>query len=289
MNRRKNTGRRAARGVKPDSRKNKTGAPGKELKGKPQSKKEEKVASAPKRDDGAVRLNRFIANAGVCSRREAEKFITAGVVSINGKIVTDLSTQVKPNDDVLFNGASLNPQRKVYVLLNKPKDYVISSDDPYAVKKVADLVAKACRERIFPVGRIDRTTTGLLLFSNDGDLAEKLTSPKSTKKKIYQVTLDKNVQKEHLEEFVNGIELEDGKAFADEVGYVEQDDKRVIGIEIHSAKNRLVCRMFEHFGYKVRKLDRVYYAGLTKKNLPRGKYRHLSHQEVIMLKRGLYD
>jgi len=240
------------------------------------------------KDDEGIRLNRYIANAGVCSRRDAEQYITAGVISINGKIVTELATKVHYGDVVKFNNAPLMPERKTYILLNKPKDYVTTTDDPHAAKTVMDLIGPASKYRVYPVGRLDRSTTGLLLLTNDGDLAEHLCHPRYNKQKIYQVTLDRNVAPEDIEKILSGIELEDGMANADEIEYCNPDDKSEVGVVIHSGKNRIVRRMFEALKYKVKKLDRVYYAGLTKKNLPRGKWRFLTDKEVAMLKRGAY-
>lgn len=231
-----------------------------------------------------MRLNRFIANAGVCSRREADKYIEAGLVTINGKPVTELGTRVKLDDEVRFDGRKLDAEKKVYLLLNKPKDFVTTTDDPHADRIVMDLVKNACEERIYPVGRLDRNTTGLLLFTNDGDLSKKLTHPSHNMKKIYQVSLDKVVSKQHMEMIAEGIELEDGPIAADAISFIDKEDKTEVGIEIHSGKNRIVRRIFEHFGYRVKKLDRVYFAGLTKKNLPRGKWRMLSDKEVKFLK-----
>lgn len=234
-----------------------------------------------------MRLNRYIANAGICSRREADKFIEAGVVTINGKPITELGTRVLPGDKVKFNNESILPEKKTYVLLNKPKDYVTTLDDPHAKKTVMDLIG-GCKERVYPVGRLDKATTGLLLFTNDGELSEALAHPRNNKKKIYQVTLDKAVKKDDLQKLYDGIQLEDGAMKADDISYCSPDDKREIGIEIHSGKNRVVRRMFEHLDYKVKKLDRVYFAGLTKKNLPRGKWRYLNEKEINMLKRGAF-
>jgi 23S rRNA pseudouridine2605 synthase len=245
-----------------------------------------KPLNIPKKKDisETIRLNRYIANAGVCSRREADTYITAGMVTVNGEIVAELGAKVKPSDDVRFDGRRLNPEKKVYLLLNKPKDYVTTTDDPHANKIVMDLVKDACPERIYPVGRLDRNTTGVLLFTNDGDLSKRLTHPSHKMKKIYQVSLDRHVSKSHMEEITEGIELEDGLIAADAVSFINNEDKSEIGIEIHSGKNRIVRRIFEHFGYKVKKLDRVYFAGLTKKNLPRGKWRFLTEKEVRYLK-----
>jgi 23S rRNA pseudouridine2605 synthase len=235
-------------------------------------------------EDG-MRLNRYIANAGVCSRREADTFIAAGMVTVNGKSITELGVKVKPEDEVRFDGRKLNPEKKVYILLNKPKNYVTTTEDPHADKIVMDLVKDACTERIYPVGRLDRNTTGVLLFTNDGDLSKRLTHPSHKMKKIYQVSLDKPVERNHLEEIANGIELEDGRIASDDISYIDNEEKSEVGIEVHSGKNRIVRRIFEHFGYRVKKLDRVYFADLTKKNLPRGKWRFLSDNEVHFLKR----
>jgi len=253
------------------------------VKGKPVGRPVKTEKSAKSSSEG-MRLNRFIANAGVCSRREADTYIEAGVVTINGKIVTTLGTKVMPGDEVRFDGRKLDAERKVYLLLNKPKDFVTTTDDPHADKIVMDLVKEACDERIYPVGRLDRNTTGLLLFTNDGDLSRKLTHPSHNMKKIYQATLDKPLTKTHLEAIAEGFELEDGFIAADAISFVDREDKTLVGIEIHSGKNRIVRRIFEHFGYRVRKLDRVLFAGLTKKNLPRGKWRFLSEKEVKFLK-----
>ncbi len=233
--------------------------------------------------DEKIRLNRFLANAGVCSRREADQFIASGCVKVNGKTVSEMGYKVTLSDDVRFNGEQLNPEQKVYLLLNKPKGFVTTTDDPQERKTVMDLVGKACNERIYPVGRLDRDTTGVLLFTNDGDLAKKLTHPSHNKKKIYHVFLDKPLTKSDLLKIAEGVQLEDGLIAADSINYVE-DDKREVGIEIHSGKNRIVRRIFSHLGYNVDRLDRVYFAGLTKKNLPRGRYRFLTQTEVNHLK-----
>jgi len=242
------------------------------------------TTSVPPAKSGLIRLNRFISNAGICSRREADKYIAAGVVKVNGQVVTELGTKVSPDDEVRFDDRVITPERKVYLLLNKPKDYVTTTDDPNAVQTVMDLVKNACEERIYPVGRLDRNTTGLLLFTNDGDMAKRLSHPSHKIEKVYQVTLDKSVSASDLKKIADGIELEDGLIAADAVSYVEGMEKNVIGIEIHSGRNRIVRRIFEHLGYKVKALDRVSYAGLTKKNLPRGKWRFLSPPEVSFLK-----
>ena len=236
-----------------------------------------------------LRLNKYLANAGVCSRREADEYIQAGNVKVNGEVVTELGTKVTRKDTILFNDQPICLERKIYVLLNKPKDTVTTSDDPQGRQTVMDLVRNASQERIYPVGRLDRNTTGVLLLTNDGDLASKLTHPKFVKKKIYHVWLDKDVNPEDLAKISAGIELEDGPIHADAIAYANEKDKNQIGIEIHSGKNRIVRRIFEFLGYRVTKLDRVYFAGLTKKNLPRGRWRHLTQQEVNMLKMGAFE
>jgi 23S rRNA pseudouridine2605 synthase len=233
---------------------------------------------------GEIRLNRYISNAGICSRREADNYITAGVVTINGQVCTELGTRVKPGEEVRFDGRLLNPERKVYLLLNKPKDVVTTTDDPHAEATVMDLIRDACPERVYPVGRLDKNTTGLLFFTNDGELSKKLTHPSSNIEKVYQVTLDKPLTKNHLNEISQGIELEDGLIAADAVSYVDPEKKEEIGIEIHSGKNRIVRRIFEHLGYKIKKLDRVSFAGLTKKKIPRGKWRFLTQDEINFLR-----
>ena len=236
-----------------------------------------------------LRLNKFLANAGICSRREADEFIQAGVVTVNGEVVTELGTKVLRTDTVMFHDQPVKIEKKVYVLLNKPKDYVTTSDDPQQRKTVMDLVKNACPERIYPVGRLDRNTTGVLLLTNDGDLASKLTHPKYLKKKIYHVFLDKNVTAHDLQQIAEGIQLEDGEIKADDVQYANPTDKKQVGIEIHSGKNRIVRRIFESLGYRVQKLDRVQFAGLTKKNLKRGDWRYLTEEEVDRLRMGAYE
>ena len=236
-----------------------------------------------------IRLNKYLANAGVCSRREADEFITAGVVSVNGEVVTELGTKIKRTDEVKFHDEPVSVERKVYVLLNKPKDCVTTSDDPQERKTVMHCVKDACKERIYPVGRLDRNTTGVLLLTNDGDMASKLTHPKYLKKKIYHVHCDKNVTKADLDQIAAGITLEDGEIHADAISYASETDKKQVGIEIHSGKNRIVRRIFESLGYKVTKLDRVYFAGLTKKGLKRGDWRFLTEQEVNFLRMGSFE
>ena len=236
-----------------------------------------------------LRLNKYLSNAGICSRREADEFIQAGAVKVNGVVVTELGTKITRADAVTFHDQPIQPESKVYVLLNKPKGFVTTTDDPENRKTVMDLVSSACAERIYPVGRLDRSTTGVLLLTNDGDLASKLTHPKYEKRKIYQVWLDKPVAMEDMQKIADGIELEDGEIHADAISYVTEEDLSVVGIEIHSGRNRIVRRIFEKIGYRVVKLDRVYFAGLTKKKLSRGKWRYLSEQEVNMLRMGAFD
>ena len=242
----------------------------------------------PNKVTGEIRLNRFVAQSGLCSRREADDFILAGLVSVNGVIVTELGTKVWPTDVVKFNDERLQGEKNVYLVLNKPKGYVTTLEDDHAEKTVMELVQNACKERIYPVGRLDKNSLGLLLFTNDGDITRQLTHPSLRKKKIYEVTLDKPLTRADLEQLAEGITLEDGDIFFDEISYIK-DDKKSVGVEIHSGRNRIVRRMFEHLGYKVTKLDRVYYAGLTKKNLKRGAWRFLTADEVARLKAGRYE
>ena len=236
-----------------------------------------------------IRLNKYLANAGVCSRREADNFIQAGAVKVNGEVVSELGTKITRGDNVTFHDKPISLESKVYVLLNKPKGFVTTTDDPENRKTVMDLVKSACSERIYPVGRLDRGTTGVLLLTNDGDLASKLTHPRYEKRKIYQVWVDKPVTIEHMQEIADGVELEDGEILVDAISYVTEEDLTQIGIEIHSGKNRIVRRLFEKFDYRVLKLDRVYFAGLTKKNLSRGRWRYLTEKEVNMLRMGAFD
>ena len=244
---------------------------------------------APKsKADEGVRLNKYIANSGICSRREADDFITAGLVSVNGVTITELGTRVYPNDVVKFNNERIKGEQKVYIVMNKPKDFVTTMSDPHAEKTVMQLVEGNCPERVYPVGRLDKATTGVLLLTNDGDLADKLTHPSFEKKKIYHVHLDKNFKRTDMDALLEGIKLEDGFIQADALSYIDED-KAQVGVEIHSGRNRIVRRMFEHFGYKVKKLDRVYFAGLTKKNLRRGQWRFLTDLEVSMLKMGSFE
>lgn len=255
----------------------------KPLVSKPISKK---AASTKKKDEeGLIRLNKYLAHSGICSRREADTFIQAGVVRVNGVVVNELGYKVQPTDKVQFEDQTLQREKHVYVLLNKPKGFITSMDDPFERNTVMKLVENAVEERIYPVGRLDRNTTGLLLFTNDGLLTKKLTHPSHQIKKIYHVSLDKNLDKKHFEAIREGIELEDGMIKPDEIAYVnDEGNRKEIGVEIHSGRNRIVRRIFEHFDYKVLKLDRVKFGGLTKKDLPRGKWRILSHTEVSMLK-----
>lgn len=239
--------------------------------------------------DQPLRLNKYLANAGICSRRDADAFIQAGMVKVNDVVVKELGAKVMRSDVVQFKNKTVVIEDKIYVLLNKPKNYVTTSDDPQNRKKVMDLVKNACPERIYPVGRLDRNTTGVLLLTNDGDLAAQLTHPKFLKKKIYHVFLDKEITEEQLDQIRNGIELEDGLIKADAIEFAKDEDKKQVGIEIHSGKNRIVRRIFEHMGFFVKKLDRVYFAGLTKKNLKRGQWRYLTPDEVNMLKMGAFE
>ncbi len=236
-----------------------------------------------------IRLNKFMANAGICSRREADEFIQQGLVKVNGEVVTELGTKISHNDVVEYDEKVVTLESKCYILLNKPKDCVTTSDDPNGRTTVMDLVKGACNERIYPVGRLDRNTTGVLLLTNDGDLASKLTHPKYVKKKIYHVWTDKDISEDDMQAIADGIELEDGPIHADAISYATETDRNQAGIEIHSGRNRIVRRIFESLGYHVTKLDRVYFAGLTKKNLPRGRWRYLTQEEVNFLKMGSFE
>ena len=244
------------------------------------------TVKAPVKEE--IRLNKYIANSGVCSRREADNFILAGVVTVNGEVVTELGTKVNIyTDDVRFNGERLKGEEKVYIVMNKPKGYVTTASDPHADKTVMDLL-KGCGARAFPVGRLDKNTTGVLMFTNDGEIAEKLTHPSYDKKKIYQVSLDGKLKREDYEKILSGVELSVGVIAADELEYIEEDDHRKLGIEIHSGKNRIVRRIFESLGYEVKALDRVYFAGLTMKGLKRGEWRFLTEGEINLLRMGAY-
>ena len=232
-----------------------------------------------------LRLNKYLANSGICSRREADELIKAGDVSVNGKIVTELGVKVSPKDDVRYKGKKITREKKVYILLNKPKDYVTTVKDKYAEKTVIDIVKHACPERVYPVGRLDKNTTGVLLLTNDGELTKQLTHPSFQKKKIYHVELNKGLTKVDMLKIIEGLQLEEDYIEVDAISYVNEEDKAQVGIEIHSGQNRIVRRIFESLDYRVKKLDRVYFAGLTKKNLPRGKWRFLTPQEISILKR----
>ncbi|MCK5135231.1 MAG: rRNA pseudouridine synthase [Bacteroidales bacterium] len=260
-------------------------------KRKPEEKSRTRPAGAGKKkpDDDLVRLNKYVAASGVCSRREADQLITAGLISVNGKTINKLGTKVKPDDDVRYNGQRIRNERKVYLLLNKPKDYVTTTDDPKERKTVMLLIRNACNERIYPVGRLDRNTTGVMLFTNDGEMAKKLTHPSYNKKKIYHIFLDKGVTAGDLKKLADGITLDDGLIQPDAISYASSENKREIGMEIHSGRNRIVRRMFESLGYRVNKLDRVYFAGLTKKSLSRGKWRFLTEKEIGRLKMNAYE
>jgi 23S rRNA pseudouridine2605 synthase len=241
-----------------------------------------------KQETELIRLNRYIAGSGVCSRRDADEIIKKGWITVNGKQVTDLGTKVTTSDDIRYKNKKLTAEKKVYILLNKPKDYVTTVEDPHADHTVIDLIGNACSERVYPVGRLDKSTTGVLLLTNDGDLAGRLTHPKYNRKKIYHVFLDRVVSKNDLFKLTEGVDLEGEIVSADAVSYTDPEDRSQLGIELHSGQNRVVRRLFEKLGYKVKKLDRVYFAGLTKKNLQRGKWRFLTEKEVSMLKRGIY-
>lgn len=244
-----------------------------------------KRSSPEKEPDGLIRLNKYIANAGICSRREADQLISTGVVQVNGKTITEMGYKVKPTDIIKYGGQTLRKERMVYLILNKPKDYITTVDDPQERRTVLELIQGACKERIYPVGRLDRATTGLLMFTNDGDLTKKMTHPRYGVRKIYHVELDKPLKRADMDKIAEGIELEDGPIKVDEITYVgDGADKAQIGIELHSGKNRIVRRIFESAGYNVRKLDRVMFGPLTKKDLPRGRWRFLTEAEVGMLK-----
>lgn len=232
-----------------------------------------------------LRLNKYLANSGICSRREADELIRAGDVSVNGKIVTELGVKVSPKDDVRYKGKKITREKKVYILLNKPKDYVTTVKDKYAEKTVIDIVKHACPERVYPVGRLDKNTTGVLLLTNDGEVTKQLTHPSFQKKKIYHVELNKDLTKVDMLKIIEGLQLEEDYIEVDAISYVNEEDKAQVGIEIHSGQNRIIRRIFESLDYRVKKLDRVYFAGLTKKNLPRGKWRFLTPQEISILKR----
>ncbi|MCL6273886.1 rRNA pseudouridine synthase [Muricauda sp. 2012CJ35-5] len=251
---------------------------------KPQGNQTRKTAASKKSNPNEIRLNRYIANAGICSRREADTYIAAGNVSVNGKVITEMGYKVKPSDEVRFDGRKLNPEKKEYILLNKPKNFITTTNDEKGRRTVMELVSSASKNRLLPVGRLDRNTTGLLLFTNDGDLTKKLTHPTHGVRKIYHVHLDKSLALTDLRKIEAGLDLEDGSVQVDDVSYIQGAPKREVGVQIHSGRNRIVRRIFEHLGYNVTKLDRVIFAGLTKKDLPRGHWRHLTEQEVVNLK-----
>lgn len=254
------------------------------MKSKKTNRPQQQKTTKTNTEQEPVRLNKYIANAGVCSRREADKLIQAGQIKVNGKVVTEMGYKVGPSDTVDYNGKQLKSENLVYILLNKPKDFITTMDDPEGRKTVMQLVSNATKERIYPVGRLDRNTTGLLLFTNDGDLAMKLSHPSYEINKIYNVNLDQPIQKKHFEEIAQGFTLEDGPVTVDDIAIVS-NDKKSIGMEIHIGRNRIVRRIFEHFGYQVKQLDRVMFGPLTKKDLPRGKWRALTSHEIILLKR----
>jgi 23S rRNA pseudouridine2605 synthase len=251
-------------------------------------KRQSSPGSRPGKEEEILRLNKFIAASGICSRREADNYIEAGLVSVNGKVITELGTKVSIKDDIRYNGERIKSERLVYILLNKPKDFITTMKDPHAKRTVLHLISNACKERVYPVGRLDRNTTGVLLLTNDGDLAKTLTHPRYNKLKIYHVSLDKSLTAKDLSQVREGIALEDGIIKVDEISYIDPVDKSEIGIEIHSGKNRIVRRIFEQLGYRIKKLDRVYFAGLTKKGLTRGQWRFLTEKEISMLKMGAY-
>ncbi len=252
---------------------------------KPGEQRKFRKKESSSEDNGLIRLNKYIANSGICSRREADELIASGAVSVNGKIVTQLGTKISPEDHIQFGGETLRKEKPVYLLLNKPKDYITTTDDPEGRKTVMALIRNACKERVYPVGRLDRATTGLLLFTNDGEMAKKLMHPRHGVKKIYHIELDKNLAKADMDKIKEGMELEDGIVNVDEIAFDGSGgDKKCVGLEIHTGKNRIVRRIFETLGYQVVKLDRVIYAGLTKKDLPRGRWRFLTQMEISMLK-----
>lgn len=241
-----------------------------------------------KHQDELIRLNKYIAGAGICSRREADEFIQAGLITVNGKLVSELGTKIRPGDEIRYNGERLKEERKVYILLNKPKDYITTLEDPHAKRTVLDLIRGACRERVYPVGRLDRNTTGVLLLTNDGELTKRLTHPRFEKRKVYQLELNKGLKPDDMERIAEGIMLEDGFIKADAISYNNPQDRKQIGIEIHSGRNRIVRRIFEQLGYEISKLDRVYFAGLTKRGLARGQWRFLTEKEIHLLKMNAF-
>lgn len=284
MENRKPAGRPVRKYERPDASDRRSSKQG----GNHNARPEKSALKGVKKEIELIRLNRFIANSGVCSRRDADEHIKNGLISVNGHIVTDMGTKVSYDDDVRFKNKRLSAEKKVYILMNKPKDYVTTVEDPHAEHTVLELIGDTCAERVYPVGRLDKATTGVLLLTNDGDLAGKLTHPKYKRKKIYHVFLDNPVTKNDLFKLTEGVELDGMTIVADAVSYADPDDKSQIGIELHSGQNRVIRRMFETLGYRVKKLDRVYFAGLTKKNVQRGKWRYLNDKEVTMLKRGIF-
>jgi len=253
------------------------------------SKKQPAAKKGTGPESGLIRLNKYISNSGMCSRRTADEYIARGWVVVNGKIIKEMGYKVQPGDDVRFKGEKIWPEKKVYIIMNKPKNLITTSDDPQGRKTVYSLFKPPLDIRVYPVGRLDRMTTGVLLFTNDGQLTKQLTHPKYNKKKIYQVTIDKPLTHKDLETIAGGITLDDGVIAADAIHYLNNDDKRHIGIEIHSGRNRIVRRIFETLGYQIVKLDRVYFAGMTKKGLTRGHWRYLTDKEISILKRGSYE
>lgn len=285
----KGTGKKSVPGIRKKSSKNISDKFIKASKRKTVKKiKHDKPKHHPSDEKDRIRLNRYIASTGLCSRRQADVYIRAGLITVNNKTVTELGTRINLKDDVKYNGSRIKEEKKVYILLNKPKDYITTVEDPHASKTVIELVKNACKERVYPVGRLDRTTTGVLLLTNDGDLTRRLTHPKFNKLKVYQVTLNKALKPVDFEKISKGVTLEDGFIKADDISYINPADKKVVGIEIHSGRNRIVRRIFEHLNYRILKLDRVYFAGLTKKGLSRGKWRFLTEQEIAMLKMSAY-
>lgn len=284
MEKREATGRPFKKYEKPEAGKSRRPGPGV----RPAVRKEKTVSDNHKKEITIIRLNKFIANSGICARREADEHIKNGLVSVNGNIVTDMGVRVSSDDDIRFRNKRLSAEKKVYILMNKPKDYVTTVEDPHAEHTVLELIGDSCPERVYPVGRLDKATTGVLLLTNDGDLAGKLTHPKYKRRKIYHVFLDRPVTKNDLFRLTEGIELDGTTVIADAVSYADPEDKSQIGIELHSGQNRVIRRMFETLDYKVKKLDRVYFAGLTKKNVQRGKWRYLNEKEISMLKRGIF-
>jgi 23S rRNA pseudouridine2605 synthase len=254
----------------------------------PRTKRQFKEMPKTGHESEFIRLNKYIASTGICSRREADEFIQAGLITVNGKLVTELGVKVSSADLVKYNGETLREEKKVYILMNKPKDYVTTVEDPHAKKTVLELVRGACKERVYPVGRLDRNTTGVLLLTNDGEITKRLTHPKFEKLKIYHVHLNKNLKQGDMDKVASGITLEDGFIKADSISYADPVDKKQVGIEIHSGRNHIVRRIFESLGYEIAKLDRVYFAGLTKKNLRRGEWRFLSEKEIAMLKMNAF-